>query len=276
MKVWKEKTLVMMFLVILLHLPMIHLSLTMIHINQPLIHLSQTQIHLNQALFHPPNIDLDDEWAKPTLKDDIASMNGSNDEQRPGNPKFNERTDMTNVQLVKGMKFPNSKVFRKALREYLIQHHIDIKWKLNEKKKISVHCKNNYGWRCYASMVTCTFEIKTLNPECTYPLSFQNEQVTSTYIANRYLEDFSKNSNLEVSGFKHHVMQQISIDLSLSQVYRLRKTATGLITGNEEFQYSLLRDYAEMIRRTDVGSNVILQIEMEDENAQPKFKSVGN
>ena len=34
---------------------------------------------------------------------------------------------MTNVKLVKGMKFPNSKVFRKALREHVIQHHIDIK-----------------------------------------------------------------------------------------------------------------------------------------------------
>ena len=104
---------------------------------------------------------------------------------------------MTNVQLVKGMKFSNSKVFRKALKEYVIEHHIDIKWKLNEKKKISAHCKNNCGWRCYASMVTkeCTFEIKTLNPECTCPLSFQNKQVTSAYMANTYLEDISKNLN---------------------------------------------------------------------------------
>ena len=47
-------------------------------------------------------------------------MNGSDDKQRPRNPTFNERTDMTNVQLVKGMKFPNSKVFRKALKEYVI------------------------------------------------------------------------------------------------------------------------------------------------------------
>ena len=67
-------------------------------------------------------------------------------------------------------------------------------------------------------------------------------------------------------------MQQISIDLSLSQVYRSRKVARGLITGNEEQQYSLLRDYAEMIKRTSVGSKVILQIEMKYENAQPKFK----
>ena len=55
-------------------------------------------------------------------------------------------------------------------------------------------------------------------------------------------------------------------------MYRSKKAAKGLITGNGESQYSLLRDYAKMIRMTDVGSKVILQTEMEDENAQPKFK----
>ena len=64
-------------------------------------------------------------------------------------------------------------------------------------------------------------------------------------------------------------MQQISVDLSLSQVYRSRKAARGLVTGNEEQQYSLLRDYTEMIRRTDVGSKVISQTEMEDDVDTP-------
>ena len=59
-------------------------------------------------------------------------MDGFDDKQRPGNLEFNERTDMTIVRLVVGMKFPNSKIFTKALREYVIQHHIDTKWKLNE------------------------------------------------------------------------------------------------------------------------------------------------
>ncbi|XP_030969820.1 uncharacterized protein LOC115990099 [Quercus lobata] len=206
----------------------------------------------------PPNIDLDEEWAELALEDDIASVDSSDDEQGPGNLEFNERTDMENVRLAKGMKFPNSQVFRKALREYVIQNHIDVKWKLNEKKKISVHYKNNCGWRCYASMVTgeCTFEIKTLYPKCTSPLSFKNGQVTSAYVAKRYLEDFGKNPNWEVSGVKHHVMQKILVDLSLSHVYRSRKAARGLITGNEEAQYGLLRDYAELILRTDVGSRV--------------------
>ena len=55
-------------------------------------------------------------------------------------------------------------------------------------------------------------------------------------------------------------------------MYRSRKAVKGLITGNEEAQYGLLRDYAEMILRTDVGSKVILQTKMENENAEPKFK----
>ena len=72
-------------------------------------------------------------------------MDGFDDEQGLGNLEFNERTNMENVRLPKGMKFPNSQVFRKALKEHVIQHHIDVKWKLNEKKKIFVHCKNNCG-----------------------------------------------------------------------------------------------------------------------------------
>ena len=55
-------------------------------------------------------------------------------------------------------------------------------------------------------------------------------------------------------------------------MYRSRKAARGLITGDEEAQYGLLRDYAEMILRTDVGSRVILQTEMENDNVEPKFK----
>ena len=98
----------------------------------------------------------------------------------------------------------------------------------------------------------CKFEIKTLNVKCTRPLTFQNGQVTLAYVANRYLKDFSKNPNWKVSSVKHHVMQQISSDLSLSQVYRSRKVARGLITGNEKAQYGLLRDYVEMKRRTYV------------------------
>ncbi|XP_050242275.1 uncharacterized protein LOC126691260 [Quercus robur] len=183
---------------------------------------------------------------------------------------------MRNVVLKKEMKFPNAKVFRAALREYTIKKPIDIKFKFNERTKISVHCKNGYGWRCYASQISgeLTFQIKTLIDDCTCPKSFKNSQATSAYVAKRFIEDFSKNPNWEVSGVHNHVMQNLSVDLSINQVYRLKRKAKNLINGDEQLQYGVLRDYAQMITTVDKGSRVILQIEMADETSQPKFKKM--
>ena len=105
------------------------------------------------------------------------------------------------------MKFPNSKVFREALREYAIKKPVDIKFKLNEKKKISIYCINECGWRCYASQLPeeLTFQIKTFNPEYTCPRSFKHSQVTSSYVAKKFMQEFDKNSNWKVAGVQHHV-----------------------------------------------------------------------
>ena len=55
-------------------------------------------------------------------------------------------------------------------------------------------------------------------------------------------------------------------------MYRAKRKAIDLIIGDEQLQYGKLRDYAEMIRMNDKGSSFILQTEIEDENARPRFK----
>ncbi|XP_030964198.1 uncharacterized protein LOC115985397 [Quercus lobata] len=201
-------------------------------------------------------------------------MDGSDDEQLPEQVEFNVKSDMRNVVLKKEMKFPNAKVFRAALREYAIKKPIDIKFKLNERTKISVHCRNRCGWRCYASQISeeLTFQIKTLTDDCTCPKSFKNSQATSVYIAKRFIENFSKNPNWEVSGIHNHVMQNLSVNLNVNQVYRSKRKAKDLINEDEQLQYGVLRDYAQMITTIDKGSRVILQTEMAKETSQPKFK----
>ncbi|KAK9989706.1 hypothetical protein SO802_029945 [Lithocarpus litseifolius] len=223
------------------------------------------------------------EWIDPPLEDDMESLVDSDDDQpaptAAKEPEFNVQTDMRKPVLQKGMKFPNSKVFREALREYAIHKPvdikfklnekkkisvycknecgwskhlkltsvtvrreyaihkpIDIKFKLNEKKKISVYCKNECGWRCYASQLSgeLTFQIKTFNPECTCPRSFKHSQVTSRYVAKKFLQEFNKNPDWKVAGVQHHVKQTLEVDISYSQVYRAKRKATDLITGDEQ------------------------------------------
>ena len=114
---------------------------------------------------------------------------------------------MRKLVLQKGTKFPNSKVFRKALRKYAINKPIDIKFKLNEKKNISIYYINECGWKCYASQLSgeLTFQIKTFNPKCTCPRSFKHNQVTSSYIVKKFMQEFDKNPNWKVAGVQHLV-----------------------------------------------------------------------
>ena len=95
------------------------------------------------------------EWIDPPLEDDMENLVDSDDDlpapTTAKEPEFNAQTDMRIPVLQNGMKFPNSKVFRETLSEYAIKKLVDIKFKLNEKKKISVYCLNECGWRCYAS-----------------------------------------------------------------------------------------------------------------------------
>ena len=62
------------------------------------------------------------------------------------------------------------------------------------------------------------------------------------------------------------------MDLSINQVYRVKRKVREFILGDERLQYEMLRDYAKMIRVIIVGSKVILQIEITESNTQPKFK----
>ena len=87
------------------------------------------------------------DWGEKALDDDeTRSINSSDDkDERMRCLEFNEKTGISNLELCKGMKFPNRKVFRAALREYAMRKTVDIKFKLNEKTKVSIHCKYKCG-----------------------------------------------------------------------------------------------------------------------------------
>ena len=83
-----------------------------------------------------------------------------------------------------------------------------------------------------------------MTDDCTCPKSFKNSQTTSAYVAKRFIEDFSKNLNWEVSGVHNHVLQNLSVDLSVNQVYRSKRKAKDFINGDKQLQYSVFKDYA--------------------------------
>jgi hypothetical protein len=127
----------------------------------------------------------EDECEEKHVDDELNNVYDFDDDVWKHYRDFNVQTNMQKVELVNGMKFPNSQVFRQALREYVERKPVDIKFKLNEKNKVSMYCKNECGWRLYASIISgeMTFRVKTFHPTCTCGRSFQYTQATSEYVA---------------------------------------------------------------------------------------------
>ena len=77
----------------------------------------------------------EDECVEKPVDDKLKIVYDFDDDVRQHYKDFNVQTDMQKVELVNGMKFPNTQVFRQALKEYVVRKPVDIKCKLNEKKK---------------------------------------------------------------------------------------------------------------------------------------------
>ena len=96
--------------------------------------------------------------------------------------------------------------------------------------------------------------------------------MTSSYVAKKFIQEIDKNPNWKVAGVQHHVKQVLETDISYSQVYRAKRKATDLITGDEQLQYGKLRDYAEMIRLNDKGSGLFCKLKWKMKMHSPNLR----
>ena len=99
-------------------------------------------------------------------------------------------------------------------------------------KYLSIAGMSMYGGVVHLKFIG-TFKIKTWILECTYPRTFQHSQLTLVYVVKKYMQDFKKNPNWTTVGVQHHVRSNIFVDISVSHVYRSKRKAIDLITGDE-------------------------------------------
>lgn len=116
----------------------------------------------------PPSCDqeADEGWYSDPKDEDLYSVhNSSNDECEDKYPEFIEKVDMKKPQLKLGMKFATPQIYRKAMKEWNIQHGYDIEYIRNDNSRITIVCKHGCGcgWRLHASPMQGerTFQIKS-------------------------------------------------------------------------------------------------------------------
>ena len=165
-------------------------------------HACLVNVNENENLENAEDVDLTEFNEDPLIRNDMTSppiSDGENDMEKW--PQFNKEIDMENPRLEKGMEFKNAASFRNALREYCVQNCVDYRWHLNKGYKMSAICKNECGWRIYASKNrdSQNIQIKTFYPSCKCGRTFDNAHVTSTYLAKRSNEELIDNPKWAMS-----------------------------------------------------------------------------
>ncbi|XP_077215829.1 uncharacterized protein LOC143850465 [Tasmannia lanceolata] len=198
----------------------------------------------------------------------LRSPRSSTDEREP-RVEFNENVDMQKPVLVVGMIFSSPQVFRAALKEYAIQHGFDYMFVKNETSRVTAICKSKCGWRIHASPMQMGegFQIKSYVPTHKCPRSYQNHQVTSSWLSSKYLEKIRDDPNWNVHAIRKSVKRDFKVDVSKTKIYRAKRKAMVCIEGGYVEQYARVWDYCDLVglETQDLGEDyAVVEAELKD------------
>jgi hypothetical protein len=199
----------------------------------------------------------------------IPDPSDSDYEDISSRPDVSKRTpftedDMKNPMLQVGHIFANAMAFRRAVKHANILKGKDLDFQKNETVKVTARCKDKRcKYRVYGRKLKdeSTFLLASLYPRHTCTRTYKNHMVTSDWIAEWCMESFRNQPDLPIKVLKKEVKSKWNVDVHMSSLYRARKLAQQKIYGKLDEQYHRLWNYCAMVRKTNVGSCLILMVE---------------
>ena len=127
-------------------------------------------------------------------EEELLIPKGSNEESngKPKYPEFRPEVDMAKFEFKIEMLFNNAIEFKDVVREYAVKGGYDVKFTKSQTWKVQVNCSDGCEWRLYISKMSGenTLQIKTYKPTHTCNKSYKNRQVTSAFLASKYVNKF--------------------------------------------------------------------------------------
>ncbi|XP_059659227.1 uncharacterized protein LOC132306048 [Cornus florida] len=215
-----------------------------IYKNIPLIHIyvSKPNEEDNEAVRSvEEEVDTDNDSIF-SVKNQNADSNGNAENQNVENENANSDGNVEN-QNAENDEFGNIEVDDEELDDVSLY---DIRFKKNERKRVTAICVNGCGWRIHASLRgNGNFELSTIkpnDPDC--PEAEINRQATSTYIAKKF------------------------------KVMRAKRKSLEIIEGHHEDQFSKIREYFALVMKINPGSVCKVKTKLEPDRMSTRLERV--
>lgn len=119
-----------------------------------------------------------------------------------------------------------------------------------------------------------TFKIKSYSSFHTCIRTSTNKQVTTAWIANKMRKRLRQNPEIKVSGMRAEILDTYGVEASRMKVWRANVKAREVIEGNHAQSYKMLPTYVEILKTTNTGSTVRLQLQRDFIRGSLQFKRI--
>ncbi|XP_015580962.1 uncharacterized protein LOC107262062 [Ricinus communis] len=155
------------------------------------------------------------------------------------------------------MTFKGTSEFKEVDTRYSLQERKDLRLVRNTDGQVKVKCmKRNCPFVLYASNEgnKKVFQVKTFVDEDNCAICYKNRKVTAKWLASNYLYKYKCIATMKLVDIKKLVKQNLHIELTLTQLRRVKLLIILKIEGDVKKEFGPLRDYLGEVERSNPGS----------------------
>ncbi|XP_057793597.1 uncharacterized protein LOC131010184 [Salvia miltiorrhiza] len=177
---------------------------------------------------------------------------------------YDPKCDHKNLRITIGMKFQDGYQAREALKTNAIENGWQIHFKRVTKNQMEAYCTSPCKWRCYGSLVTLddSFIIKIVEGVHTCPRAMRNKQVSSSWIAKKYLNVFRVRPEITVKELGKDILERYACHTTIWKLYKAKDKAIEQLRGSVEQHYAKLRSYILELLRVDREGRFELKLDV--------------
>lgn len=166
---------------------------------------------------------------------------------------YDPNIDHKHLKLVIGMRFEDGLEARSTIKQNVIEDGRGIRFRRVTRTQMEAYCNHPCKWRVYGSLdkPTGQFLIKRLTQPHTCITAMTNKQVTSSWIANEYLEVFRFKLDITVREVRQDILRRFSCQVRRWKLYKAKDKAIEMLRGTVNEHYGKLRSYILELQRVD-------------------------
>jgi len=178
-------------------------------------------------------------------------------------------------ELEKGMSFKNLEEAKRVVSYYSIARKVALRVDKSDSVRVRYKCIVGCPFVCLISEVKKGqgFEIKTLQTKHTCPEAFKNRRATQQALAHYFKKKVQNDPKCKVNEMRKIVDDNFRLNISYSKMKRVKRLVLEKLDGSYVDDFNKLEGYAQELRDSNPGTDVIINISKEAllEHGQRKF-----